>query len=317
VASWRPGGRLTAVAGAIAVLAGCAPESAPLFREDFDRLRADLQRVEQEVQGSRSTLQTEIQATDRRTTQTLTEIQRSQARLGTRLDELGREATQLQGRVDELRRRVDTLALQFETGGPPPTGGSAAPGAPPAGAAQSSAGPAQPSTGAAQPPAGAAQSSTGAAQPPAGAAQRPATPGTQASDLYQTAYIDFTRGHYNLAAAAFREYIRLYPTTALAEKAQFWIGESHFSLARAHQAKGEANRAVQELERAVQEFRKVVITYPRGDRVPAALYKEALALGELGQIPLAEARLQFLIDQFPSTEEAAQARDQLARIRKR
>ena len=161
------------------------------------------------------------------------------------------------------------------------------------------------------------QPPAGAAQPPAAAAQRPATPGTQASDLYQTAYIDFTRGHYNLAAAAFREYIRLYPTTALAEKAQFWIGESHFSLARAHQAKGEADRAVQELERAVQEFRKVVITYPRGDRVPAALYKEALALGELGQIPLAEARLQFLIDQFPSTEEAAQARDQLARIRKR
>jgi TolA-binding protein len=284
------------VAGAIAVFAGCAPESAPLFREDFDRLRADLQRVEQEVQGSRSTLQTEIQATDRRTTQTLTEIQRNQARLGTRLDELGREATQLQGRVDELRRRVDTLALQFEAGGLPPAGGSAAPGAPSAGAAQPSA---------------------GAAPPSAGAAQRPATPGTQASDLYQTAYIDFTRGHYNLAAAAFREYIRLYPTTALAEKAQFWIGESHFSLARAHQAKGEADRAVQELERAVQEFRKVVITYPRGDRVPAALYKEALALGELGQIPLAEARLQFLIDQFPSTEEAAQARDQLARIRKR
>jgi TolA-binding protein len=285
------------VAGAIAVFAGCAPESAPLFREDFDRLRADLERVEQEVQGSRSTLQTEIQATDRRTTQTLTEIQRNQARLGTRLDELGREATQLQGRVDELRRRVDTLALQFEAnGGPPPAGGSAVPGAPPGGAAQ---------------PSG------GAAQPPAGAAQRPATPGTQASDLYQTAYIDFTRGHYNLAAAAFREYIRLYPTTTLAEKAQFWIGESHFSLARAHQAKGEADRAVQELERAVQEFRKVVITYPRGDRVPAALYKEALALGELGQIPLAEARLQFLIDQFPSTEEAAQARDQLARIRKR
>ena len=297
------------MAGAIAVFAGCAPESAPLFREDFDRLRADLQRVEQEVQGSRSTLQTEIQATDRRTTQTLTEIQRNQARLGTRLDELGREATQLQGRVDELRRRVDTLALQFEAGGLPPAGGSAAPGAPPAGAAQPSAGAAQPRRGG--PTVGRA------AQPSAGAAQRPATPGTQASDLYQTAYIDFTRGHYNLAAAAFREYIRLYPTTALAEKAQFWIGESHFSLARAHQAKGEADRAVQELERAVQEFRKVVITYPRGDRVPAALYKEALALGELGQIPLAEARLQFLIDQFPSTEEAAQARDQLARIRKR
>ena len=89
------------------------------------------------------------------------------------------------------------------------------------------------------------------------------------------------------------------------------------SLARAYQARGESDRAVQELERAVQELRKVVITYPRGDRVPAALYKEALALAELGQLQLAEARLQFLLDQFPSTEEAAQGKGELARIRKR
>ena len=61
----------------------------------------------------------------------------------------------------------------------------------------------------------------------------------------------------------------------------------------------------------------MVIAYPRGDRVPAAIYKEALALSELGQLQLAEARLQFLMDQFPSTEEAAQAKDELARIRKR
>ena len=271
----------------IALLAGCAPEAAPLLHEDFDRLRADLLRVEQEVQGSRSALLTEIQTTDRRTTQTLTEVQRSVARLGTRLDDLGREAGQLQGRVDELRRRIDTLALQFEAVGPPAGGERRAAGA-------------------------GSRSRPGRRSP-----QRPATPGTQASDLYQTAYIDFTRGHYNLAIAAFREYVRLYPDTALTEKAQYWIGESHFSLARAHQAKGEAERAVQELERAVQEFRRVVIVYPRGDRVPAAIYKEALALSELGQIQLAEARLQFLADQFPSTEEAAQAKDELARIRKR
>ena len=285
MASWKWGGRLTAVAGAIALFGGCAPEAAPLFREDFDRLRADLLRVEQEVQGSRSALLTEIQTTDRRTTQTLTEVQRSVARLSTRLDDLGRETGQLQGRVDELRRRIDTLALQFEAVGTPAGGG----------ASQTAPAPASPSV----------------------AQQRPAAPGTQASDLYQTAYIDFTRGHYNLAVAAFREYVRLYPNTPLTESAQYWIGESHFSLARSHQAKGEADRAIPELERAVQEFRKVVIAYPRGDKVPAALYKEALALVELGQLQLAEARLQFLLDQYPSREEAAQARDELARIRKR
>jgi TolA-binding protein len=287
VTSGGLGGWLVAATGVITLLAGCAPEAAPLLQEDSDRLRADLLRVEQEVQGTRSTILTEIQAADRRTTQTLTEIQRTMARLTTRLDELGRETGQLQGRVDELRRRIDTLALQFDVGGTPAAGGTTAPA------------PGAPATA-----------------PPA-TAQRSAAPGTQASDLYQTAYIDFTRGHYNLAIAAFREYVRLYPGTPLAEKAQYWIGESHFSLARGHQTRGEADRAVQELERAVQEFRRVVITYPRGDRVPAALYKEALALAELGQFPLAEARLQFLIDQFPSTEEAAQAKDELARIKKR
>ena len=293
MASWRSGGRLTTVVGAITLLTGCAPEAAPLLHEDSDRLRADLLRVEQEVQGARTALLTEIQATDRRTTQTLTEIQRTLARLGTRLDELGRETGQLQGRVDELRRRVDTLALQFDVGAAPTTSG-------PAGS-----GPAAPAAPAAS------------AAPPPTVAQRTAPPGTQASDLYQTAYIDFTRGHYNLAIAAFREYIRLYPGTPLAEKAQYWIGESHFSLAKTHQGRGETDKAVQEFERAVQEFRAVAITYPRGDRVPSALYKEALALAELGQLPLAEARLQFLLDQFPSTEEAAQAKDELARIRKR
>jgi TolA-binding protein len=274
--------------GALMLVGGCAPEAAPLLREDFDRLRGDLQRIEQEVQGTRSALLTEVQASDRRTTQTLTEVQRSVARLNSRLDDLGRETGQLQGRVDELRRRLDALALQFEVGGPAAgAGNSGSPGAP-------------------------APGPTGGS-----VAQRPAAPTTQASDLYQTAYIDFTRGHYNLAITAFQEYIRLYPQTGLAEKAQYWIGESHFSLARAHQTRGEADRATQELERAVQEFRRVTIAYPRGDRVPAALYKEALALAELGQIQLAAARLQFLVDQFPSSEEAAQARDELARIRKR
>jgi TolA-binding protein len=294
VASWRSGGRLAAAVGAGILLVGCAPEAAPDLREDFDRMRADLSRVEREVQGSRSALLTEIQAADRRTTQTLTDLQRNLARLGTRLDELGRETGQLQTRVDELRRRVDTLALQFDVAGPGGSGAPAAPGTPGPG------GPASPAPAAAPAP-----------------APRAAAPGTQASDLYQTAYIDFTRGHYNLAIAAFQEYIRRYPDTPLAEKAQYWIGEAHFSLARAHQAQGEADRAVQELERAVQEFRRVVIAYPRGDRVPVALYKEALALAELGQLQLAEARLQFLIDQFPSTDEAARAKEELARLRKR
>ena len=41
----------------------------------------------------------------------------------------------------------------------------------------------------------------------------------------------------------------------------------------------------------MQEFRRVALNYPRGERVPTALYKEALALLELKQPSLAQARL--------------------------
>jgi tol-pal system protein YbgF len=296
-------GRRIALAAVAVLVAGCAVEPAsPLLRDDIDRLRGEVQRLQQEVQGSRSTLLSELQAADRRTAQSLTELQGTLDRLSTRLDQLGREAGQVQGQLDELRRRVDLLALQFDVA--PPSAGAPAAAPPPAPGSRGSA-PGNPS--AARPPGGGG----------APGAPRPPPPGVPPAELYQTAYLDFTRGNYDLAIAAFQEFIRLHPTSELAEKAQFWIGESHFSLARGHQNRGERDQARQRLEQAVQEFQKLVVTHPRGERVPTALYKEALALAELGRRQLAEARLQFLLDQFPSTEEAAKAKDELARLRKR
>jgi TolA-binding protein len=49
--------------------------------------------------------------------------------------------------------------------------------------------------------------------------------------------------------------------------------------------------------------------------VPTALYKEALALAELKQTGLARARLQYLLDHFPQSEEAPLAKERLAALR--
>ena len=49
----------------------------------------------------------------------------------------------------------------------------------------------------------------------------------------------------------------------------------------------------------------------RGRQVPTALYKEALALVELKQMKVAQARLQYLVDNFPQSEEAPLARERL------
>ncbi len=154
------------------------------------------------------------------------------------------------------------------------------------------------------------------AAPRPGAAP-PRTPGgPQPSDLYQTAYIDFSKGNYPLAIAGFREFLRRFPDSELANNAQYWVGEAYVGLARGYANQGQNDKANAALEQAVQEFRKVIVNYPRGEKVPTALYKEALALLELKQPGLAEARLKYLLEHFPQSEEAPLARDRLAALKK-
>jgi tol-pal system protein YbgF len=145
---------------------------------------------------------------------------------------------------------------------------------------------------------------------------RPATGALQPQDLYQAAYIDFSKGSYALAIDGFREFLRRYPDHPQANSAQYWIGECQVALAQQYTNAGQAERASEALQRAVQEFRKVVANYPRGDRVPTALYKEALTLIELKQPAVAQARLQYLVDNFPQAEEAPLARERLTALKR-
>ena len=161
-----------------------------------------------------------------------------------------------------------------------------------------------------------------AAAAPTTAVPRPGSPaprepgGPQPGDVYQTAYLDFSKGNYPLAIQGFREFLRRFPESDLAGNAQYWIGEAYFSLARGYAAQGQPDKASAALEQAVQEFRKVIVNYPRGEKVPTALYKEALTLLELKQPNLAEARLVYLLEHFPQSEEAPLARDRLAALKK-
>ncbi len=154
--------------------------------------------------------------------------------------------------------------------------------------------------------------------PPAdGATIRPSTSALQPGDIYQAAYIDFSKGSYPLAIAGFREFLRRFPSHPLAGNAQYWIGEANFSIARAHINDGQTANANTALEQAVIEYRKVIANYPRGEKAPTAIYKEALALIELKETPLALTRLQYLVDNFPQAEETPLARERLLALRPR
>jgi len=146
---------------------------------------------------------------------------------------------------------------------------------------------------------------------------RPTTGSLQPQDIYQAAYIDFSKGSYSLAIAGFREFLRRYPEHELGGSAQYWIGEAYLSLARGFTDSGQGDKASEALEQAVQEFKKVLANHPRADKVPTALYKEALALIDLRQPALAQARLQYLVDNFPRAEETSLARERLAALKTR
>jgi tol-pal system protein YbgF len=272
---------------AAALLAGCADAAVQSLQEDLAQLRQDLNSLTLTMHRSRGDTETVLGLLERRTREQAGEQQRQVAALSARIDTLGADLAQLSARLDELAQRLDAVTRQRSQPAPP---AAAIPS--PAPAQASPAPPAQPSA-----PTPAPQRQSGGPTP---------------EETYQAAYLDFTKGHYPLAISGFREFLRRFPDAPQADAAQYWIGESYFSLARASASAGQAEQA---LRQAVAEFQKVITNYPRGSKVPTALYKEALALLELKQPALARQRLQYLVEHFPQSEEAPLAKDRLAQMK--
>lgn len=267
----------------VAASAGCADVSGQALEQDVAQLRQDVNSLTLAVHRGRGDTDTVVGQLDRRTREQGADTSKQIAALGARLDALSGEVARVTARVDELSQRVDSLGRSAPSGGaspiPPPSRSSGAP----------------------------------APAPSVAAAPRASGAGATPEESYQAAYLDFSKGLYPLAVSGFRDFLRRFPDSALADSAQYWIGEAYFSMARATASQPDKSR--ENLEQAVQEFRKVMVAYPRGSKVPTALYKEALALVELKQTALAQARLQYLVEHFPQSEEAPLAKERLASLK--
>ena len=289
------GGAILLLGSCVALLAGCAgvaEVTGTATQQDLIQLRADVSALQTTAARARAETDTASAELDRRVKDQLSESERQTAALTRRLDGLATTLTALSTRIDELAARVDTLARQVRASATPPRPPAPAPGA----------------TVVPTPP---------PAAPLPAVPSRPTTGALQPQDIYQAAYLDFSKGSYSLAIAGFREFLRRYPEHELANNAQYWIGEAYLSLARGYANAGQGERASESLEQAVQEFKKVLANYPRGDKTPTALYKEALALIDLKQPALAQARLQYLVENFPQAVETPLARERLAALRAR
>jgi tol-pal system protein YbgF len=290
----------TLVLGLAGLISGCG-SGAESLRQDVAQLRQDLNALTLATRRNRGEMDAVMSQLDRRLKDQGGETQK----LGGRLDGLQGEVGRLQARLDEIVQRLDAMSR--------PSGRSIAPAPTPRTPASPTPIP-PPSTPPTAVPSPVPQvpPPTASTPSPPQVAARPSPEDVSPEQAYQAAYIDFSRGNYPLAISGFREIVRRFPESPLADKAQYWVGESYYALARSNANQGQADRATQALEQAVQEFRKVALNYPRGEKVPTAIYKEGLALLELKQPKLAQARLQYLLENFPQSEEAPLARERLA-----
>jgi tol-pal system protein YbgF len=126
-------------------------------------------------------------------------------------------------------------------------------------------------------------------------------PESSALAIYQAAQRDFARGNYELAVAGYEEFLNLSPESPEADDAQYWIGESYYSLG--------------ELDRSIQEFLKVRDLHADGDQVAAATLKIAYAFLRKGDSATARRYLETLIREFPDSNEERLARDKLKTLR--
>ncbi|MFY9557806.1 MAG: tol-pal system protein YbgF [Blastocatellia bacterium] len=122
------------------------------------------------------------------------------------------------------------------------------------------------------------------------------TPGNP-DQLFAAAYGDYSRGNYDLAISEFRQYVETYPTSEMADNAQYWIGECFYSK--------------KQLSEAISEFDKVLLLFPKADKVPAARFKKAMVLMDLGQSDTARVEFQAVIRLYPRSNEAVLAKQQL------
>jgi tol-pal system protein YbgF len=118
--------------------------------------------------------------------------------------------------------------------------------------------------------------------------------------LYNTAYTDFNKGNYALAVSGFEEYIEMFPESALADNAAYWVGECYFSQGN--------------FEEAIRAFDRMLERYPDSDKAAAGNLKKALAYLEQNQISLSIVQLRHVISAYGGSDEAKIARDKLTSL---
>ena len=125
--------------------------------------------------------------------------------------------------------------------------------------------------------------------------QQPQAP--PVDQLYQSALRDYTSARYDVASGEFGDVIKYYPQDDLAGNAYFYLGEISYR-------KGDYPTAIQNYDAVLEQF-------AGSPKAPAAQLRKGLAEIDSNQRDAGIRDLRSLIQRYPQTPEAAQARSRL------
>ena len=118
--------------------------------------------------------------------------------------------------------------------------------------------------------------------------------------LYNNALRDYNGAKNDIALQEFSDYVKFYPNTDLAGNCYFYLGEIQFR-------QGNYQAAAQSYDQVLQNF-------PSGNKAASAQLKKGFSLIELGKQDDGVVELRHLIQRYPKSPEALQARDRLRKL---
>jgi tol-pal system protein YbgF len=118
--------------------------------------------------------------------------------------------------------------------------------------------------------------------------------------LYNNALRDYNGNKNDLAIQEFSDYVKFYPNTDLAGNCYFYLGEIQFRQANYQQA--------------ALSYDQVLQNFPTGTKAASAQLKKGFSLIELGKQEDGVVELRHVIQRYPKSNEALQARERLRKL---
>lgn len=143
-----------------------------------------------------------------------------------------------------------------------------------------------------------------------GGVQPPGVPATGSAEVaptsgspeqrYGVAFDALKGGNYALAISGFSGFLREFPTHALADNAQYWLGEAYY--------------VTRDYERALSAFTRVGQQWPDSRKAADAALKSGYTQFELKRYAAARATLAEVSTRWPGSEAARLAQERLKRL---